>query len=463
MTLNSFTAEGGTNGVAVASTDTGSGDAPTTVSPGTGGSITYASAAAQKGTLGLSFAAAASASCYIDWLSVPGAVNTGFALRGYFYVPVRSSANQPLISLRSSSGSTGILSVLLLGTATNPNPSCLRVTCDLNASSTMTEMTAPLSAATWYRIEIQGSNASSTTGTLNIQIYPDDSATPITNGTVALTAQNYFSTSAIGAIRWGRPGAIGSAHTVYADDLAFQTATTTAIGASSATQVSSGSAALSGSGTLGVTGRPNWAGSAALSGSGGLAASGTPTPAAVVGLTGSGTLTASGSAPIVAGSAGLSGSGTLTATGAALALTGSAALSGAGTLTASGSTVVATVGSGSADFSGIGQLTATGNGRQLFWTLHTPTTEVYYRLAGRGLVGSYTQALSIYRTGGQWFTKLSPSAEDLAGADRYYQGGYRYELTDAEAAELASAGLGHYLDLPDATVGLALVGSAFIS
>lgn len=380
MTLNTYTAEGGTNGTAVATTDTGSGTAFTDVTPGTGGSITYATAASQKGSLGLSFAAAASASCFTDWVNVAGSsASAGFALRGYFYIPTLPTASaQPLFTVRTSGGGTGVLTYQLGTTGTGSH---LFVTLDSNAGATLASSTSTYSflAATWYRIESQASNASSTTGTLAYQIYLGDSTTAVTGGTVSLTGVNLFSTTALGTVRWGRPAAVGSAFTVYLDDLAFQTATTTAIGPSSSLQVASGSVSTSGSGSLGLvtstlavtapifladdgttvfTGTPTLTGSVALSDDGSLSASGTSAQTATgsMALSGSGTFTDATNGITTSGSDGLTGSGTLSGTASALTASGTRAFTGLGTLVPTGTPFF----SGTEAGAGAGTLASTG-------------------------------------------------------------------------------------------------------
>jgi len=85
-------------------------------------------------------------------------------------------------------------------------------------------------------------------------------------------------------------------------------------------------------------------------------------------------------------------------------------------------------------------LGATSSSAVSAWVLRTPTQAVGFRIAGRGLIGTYDQGLSIYRIAGQWHTRFSPSADELANADRHYQGGYRHVLSDAERADLIAGG-----------------------
>jgi hypothetical protein len=121
----------------------------------------------------------------------------------------------------------------------------------------------------------------------------------------------------------------------------------------------SGSATLSGSGTLTAAGTPSVPGTATLTGSGSLTATGTPTAPGAAALSGSGSLSATG-APGFTGAATLSGSGTLSASGAVLS-GGQATLSGSGTLTAAGTPAAP----GAAVLSGAGTLAAAGTPREV--------------------------------------------------------------------------------------------------
>lgn len=77
------------------------------------------------------------------------------------------------------------------------------------------------------------------------------------------------------------------------------------------------------------------------------------------------------------------------------------------------------------------------------------------------LIASYAYGKTVWRDAtGAWHDKYGPSADDLAGADRVYPGGRLNSVTDAQAAELAAAGYGAYLDPPlhAAIVDAAVVG-----
>lgn len=116
----------------------------------------------------------------------------------------------------------------------------------------------------------------------------------------------------------------------------------------------SGTAALSGSGTLTNTGTPALSRTVALTGSGALAHTGTPATSGSVALAGSGTLAVSGK-PAIPATVALTGAGQATAAGTP-ATTGSLTLAGSGAQTPTGTPAV----TGTTALAGTGALTPTG-------------------------------------------------------------------------------------------------------
>lgn len=47
---------------------------------------------------------------------------------------------------------------------------------------------------------------------------------------------------------------------------------------------------------------------------------------------------------------------------------------------------------------------------------------------------------------GTWVVQENPATDDIRVADRFYQGGHEYEITDALAAEIVAAGVGGELE-----------------
>ena len=247
-----------------------------------------------------------------------------------------------------------------------------------------------------------------------------------------------------------------------------------------------GSAGLSGSGTLTFSGKPNLPGSVGMSGSGSLGFTATPAIPGTVATSGSGTLTLVGT-PVYVGSIALSGGGTLTFTavpsptgsaglsgsggltfGATPSITGALTLSGVGVLTGSG-----VVGGGGSNFSGMVMLTGSGS----LGTSATPAFASVVALGGQGILTISTAGRTMYRfeTPGRqmsmdptgkdflWskvkyfegdavikyldgsFRRVTVFRSDEPNVDKVYLGGHVHTISDAEALLLIQAGYGEYL------------------
>lgn len=220
MALLQNTAESGlANGtdVTVANSGGGAGDAFTTVS---GTAFTYESAAAIRGSLGFLVNVAASATTYRAWQSVAGA-STACAVRAGFYFPSFTANAQSLVNIRSSGGGTSLFHLMVNSTGT------LSILSDVS-STTLGTTAAALSTATNYRIEFGVTNPTTTTGTVTLRAYTWGTNTVVAS--LDLTGVNLGAAVAMGACRFGRPAAIGSAYTYRLDDVAFQTGSATLIG-----------------------------------------------------------------------------------------------------------------------------------------------------------------------------------------------------------------------------------------
>lgn len=217
MTLISTNFEDGTNGSAPA---VAPGPGSWTVVSGTG--TTYSTAAAFDGSLGMRFVTASSANAYVSWQNIAGATQSG-AFRAY-YRPVSTigGVDQPLAYFRSTGGGTGLFTILL---ANNGN---LKVNSD--AGGLVATLASTVVVGTFYRIEFQYTNATTTTGTAALQVFNGDSTTPLwSNSWSALN----LGTSTVGTVRFGHPSALGGAYTCDWDDVAFQTGSATVIGPAS--------------------------------------------------------------------------------------------------------------------------------------------------------------------------------------------------------------------------------------
>lgn len=158
------------------------------------------------------------------------------------------------------------------------------------------------------------------------------------DGTLALTGTATLSGD--GTLSTTEAPAIPGAATLTGSGTLSSSATVAAAGAAALSgagtlsttgrPTSSTTATLSGAGTLGAVGVAGYAVAAALSGAGALSSTQTPRPAVAAGLSGAGTLSSS-QTPRPAAAATLAGSGTLS-TAASLTAAAVATLAGAGTL-----------------------------------------------------------------------------------------------------------------------------------
>lgn len=222
MTLVKNGFESGTNGATPDGTNTADPDAFTNFAA-TG--ISFSNAQKHKGSLALDVNVASGANNYVSWQAVAGSsASGGFAFRGYVYIPtLPTSSAQPLFNFRSSGGGTSLIQVQLDTTGAGSD---IFATSDANAGANVGNTNFALSAATWYRISLWGTNATSTTGTLSCRVY--SAATETQVASFDSTGIN-IGTSAVGTVRMGRTAGIGSAFRYYLDDVAFQTGSTTEI------------------------------------------------------------------------------------------------------------------------------------------------------------------------------------------------------------------------------------------
>lgn len=215
-------AEGGAAGSAVTTANSGgsSGSAFSTVTVGSGSAALFSSAqAANSSALSYSLSGAGNEDSYVSWGSTNDAGQKASS-RFYFRVDSLPSVVQPIMQFRSSGGGTGLLS-LCITTAGK-----LRVTSEV-ASVTVFDTTGSINVSTWYGVEVQLENPTTSTGTVKLITY-DASDAIISNLGATASAQN-FGTSAIGTMRVGKIGTSG-AYGLFVDDIAFRSGDSTAIG-----------------------------------------------------------------------------------------------------------------------------------------------------------------------------------------------------------------------------------------
>jgi fibronectin-binding autotransporter adhesin len=194
--------------------------------------------------------------------------------------------------------------------------------------------------------------------------------------------------------------------------------------------ISAGELALTGSGTLSLSGSASTTGVVALSGSGTQTrASGSISTTGALTLTGTGTLTLAGT-PAATGALGLTGAGTLTVGGSAVTTSGAVSLAGSGSLALAGSTA----GAATINLSGVGNLTLTGSA----------STSGAVGLSGSGVLtttGSSTSGGTLTLTGAGVLEFAAQTAQ--AGTLTLLSSGLlALDGTSAHAGSLALAGSG---------------------
>jgi hypothetical protein len=224
MTLIANTAEGGSDGTAVTTGNSGgaSGTAWAGVTIGTG-TINFETSQFFKGSLSYEFAPGSASSCYVHWL--PTAANTA-VFRGYVRLSGLPSSGQYLINVRTTGGGTS-----LMGLGVNAGTGTIFI--QDTTSTTIFTSTGGLSTNTWYRIEFSLSNGNTATGAMELKVFTGDDTTEIANLSTSLSARN-FGTATQGQVRIGRPTALGTIAALYWDDLGWSDGTLTLLGPSAA-------------------------------------------------------------------------------------------------------------------------------------------------------------------------------------------------------------------------------------
>jgi RHS repeat-associated protein len=210
-------AEGGTNGttVTVANSGGASGDPFNVVTRGTGAALTFATAAAEHGSLGYSLTATSGTGTHLDWT---GYNATSAAVR--FYYNPGSTLPSTTVRLLDVRNSTGTAARVLVSSSN-------QLIVQNAAGTTLKTFPTTLSTNTWYRIEL-GVSISATAATVNAAYYSGDSTTPADPAYSTSTANT--GTANITTISIGDTSSATWAGTAYFDDLAAQPGTTSYIG-----------------------------------------------------------------------------------------------------------------------------------------------------------------------------------------------------------------------------------------
>lgn len=220
MTLVTNSAEGQVNTTAVTAANSGgaSGTAFSLVAKN-GTLATFSTDHAMHGSESYKLATINASGCILGWTSYNSASG---ALRGYLYMPALPDVLTPFVcAVNTSSANMAVLYVYPAGNLSVRN----------GAGTEVLKSTSTLSAATWYRFELQvTAGASTSTGTLQAAVYAGDGATAVGDCHYSSTTTN-TGTVNLGSARFGVPQAVTTANTYYIDDLAANDGATSFIGA----------------------------------------------------------------------------------------------------------------------------------------------------------------------------------------------------------------------------------------
>lgn len=230
MTIYTNTFEGGTNGVAVSTANSG-GASGTAFNAATAG-LNFSNTRAHDGTLSGVFTTDA-ATTYLAWY--PGNTVNAQA-RAYFYLTEANSGGEfHLIGLYESNGN----SILVFRISAS---NILRLYKNVAPTSNTWAPTTTMPVGQWIRAEIlfeQGTTSSN--GRARAAIFAGESTTPLADSGWVSGLNLGAGTNPMAHVRFGKIGAGSNADGVYIDDLALRTGTDYTgnfIGSSRATVVS---------------------------------------------------------------------------------------------------------------------------------------------------------------------------------------------------------------------------------
>lgn len=243
MALRTNSAEGGSNGATVSTSNTGgaSGNAFDSVTLSSGGAATFDSTNKYRGSMSYRFLvpSTAGATAFVEY---SGASSTSTALR--FYVKIVGDTVGGNIEFVSMTGASAGVSIWLnIGGRMDLRD----VSGNLIASGTRTVMVEH-----WFRVEIAVTAATSTTGSVTCSFYYDDSTTPFE--TLASGSSYNLGTGTFTTLRIGKISSAAADMEVAVDNIAFNDSAATLIGPSATgsniLQRSQGSVAVTTSSTL---------------------------------------------------------------------------------------------------------------------------------------------------------------------------------------------------------------------
>lgn len=417
------------------------GTAASTVSPGSGGTITYSSTVAHQGSTSVRFVGGGTAT---QALRLPfAAANAAAAFSFYHRSASLPSAATDILNVRSSGGALFRVSVNGSG-AIN-----VRTT---TPSSIVGTANGRWAINRWNRIEVVFDNSGGTSaGVVTLTVFDTDNTTPLE--TITSSTANLGSAAAT-SIDFGTPNLSSSTWTHYIDSIQLADGATSTIGPY---QVSSATATLTGSGTLSATASAIEARTAGFTGSGTLSASAFASFSRNAVKSASGTLSAA-VVEIQSRSASFSGVGALGATAAIVQReVRDAEFTGSGTLSVTVLKAAARVAHFTSNLTlGVSKISS---------SVIPPPTFSYWEKKRKDF-GQYSERLAnelkpfwyqsdsvgvhVVRYTDGTFSTVPVVTEEMEATEglRIYYGGKKNVVTADEAEELIAAGYADYVVYP---------------
>lgn len=225
MALQSNNGEGGTNGVAVTTANSGgaSGTPWDAVSIAGGGAVGYQNSTVAHGAMAYGFSLAGTGTAFVTWNVASASV---IAVRAYLNLDGQvPNLVYRAVDIRNSTGTILRLQIDTTGDHWQVQEGGTGTPVTYNSPS-ITAGGQPGSSG-WYRWEAQISALGAGSGSYNAQLYAYDSAVPI-GGVTSTTGQ--LGTASIAAVRFGPDNSPNYVGNIVGDDFAINPGSSTPIG-----------------------------------------------------------------------------------------------------------------------------------------------------------------------------------------------------------------------------------------
>ncbi len=209
MTLLRNNAEGQNDGTAVATAQSGSGDAFSTAGTSGSATATYSEDHAFHGTQSYKVTTTATAGD-LAYFGYSSGNNQSAAIRFYLYLSSSPASAIQIAGLRNAS--SGVVAINLNSTT--------KIQLVDTSGASIGAFTSALSTGVWYRVELGVTIGAGSTGSCSLAYYVGESTTAV-ESPLNFSGQDLASTN-ITTVRFGKITSTAAACTLYMDDLAYR-------------------------------------------------------------------------------------------------------------------------------------------------------------------------------------------------------------------------------------------------